>query len=212
MPHIRHAAVEFHRDHPGLTHEDVRAVVDLLYETEFHDLRSAGIALLQLKKDVLVAEDASWLIEIVRRSANWAHVDWLATKIVGRLLARNPQLLKRLKRWARDRDVWVRRTALLAQHDALAAGAGDFDLFERIAVPMLPEREFWIRKAVGWILREDSKKRPELVYRFLREHRAEMSGLTLREGAKHLPGAQRMELLAGRGRSAGLQRAYARSG
>jgi 3-methyladenine DNA glycosylase AlkD len=56
---------------------------------------------------------------------------------------------------------------------------------------MFGEREFFIRKAIGWILREVSKKRPELVFEFLHEHRERVSGLTLSEGAKYLPPAQR---------------------
>lgn len=196
MPDIRRAAVEFHRGSPKTTRSRLRGIVDALYGTDFHDLRSAAIALLQLKHELLTVDDAEWLIEIVRRSANWAHVDWIATKVLGRLVAREKRLLRRLGQWARDSNVWVRRTALLVQHDALRAGSGDFDLFTKIATPMLPERDFWIRKAVGWVLREVSKKRPELVYRFLKEHRTEVSGLTLREGAKYLPRAQRVELIA----------------
>jgi len=59
---------------------------------------------------------------------------------------------------------------------------------------MLGEREFWIRKAIGWVLREVSKKRPALVRDFLLEHRERVSGLTLSEGAKYLPAAMRGEL------------------
>jgi 3-methyladenine DNA glycosylase AlkD len=59
---------------------------------------------------------------------------------------------------------------------------------------MLGEREFFIRKAIGWVLREVSKKRPELVFEFLRDHREEVSGLTLSEGAKYLPAARRRAL------------------
>jgi hypothetical protein len=68
---------------------------------------------------------------------------------------------------------------------------GDFDLFARLAVGMLDEREFFIRKAIGWVLREVSKKRSKLVFEFLRAHRDEVSGLTLREGAKYLPAQRR---------------------
>jgi 3-methyladenine DNA glycosylase AlkD len=59
---------------------------------------------------------------------------------------------------------------------------------------MLGEREFFIRKAIGSVLREVSKKRPTLAFEFLREHRDEMSGLTLSEGAKYLPSARRRDL------------------
>ena len=76
----------------------------------------------------------------------------------------------------------------------IRAGRPDLARFTRYAELMLAEREFFIRKAIGWVLREVSKKRPKLVFEFLREHREEVSGLTLSEGAKYLPAAQRRAL------------------
>jgi 3-methyladenine DNA glycosylase AlkD len=66
--------------------------------------------------------------------------------------------------------------------------------FDWLAADVIGEREFFIRKAIGWVLREVSKKRPKPVFEFLREHREEVSGLTLTEGAKYLPAAQRRAL------------------
>jgi 3-methyladenine DNA glycosylase AlkD len=70
-----------------------------------------------------------------------------------------------------------------------------FSVFAVLAVPMLGEKEFFIRKAIGWVLREVSKKDPAAVAAFLREHRADVSGLTMREGAKYLPAKERKALL-----------------
>jgi 3-methyladenine DNA glycosylase AlkD len=101
-----------------------------------------------------------------------------------------------LRRWAGDEDFWVRRTALLAQLDELRAGGGDFALFGELAVPMLGEKEFFIRKAIGWILRDTSKRRPELVRDFVAEHGGAMSGLTFREATRRLPDKMRKQLAA----------------
>jgi len=60
---------------------------------------------------------------------------------------------------------------------------------------MLPERELFIRKAIGWVLREVSRRRPELVFDFLRAHPEEVSGLTFREASRHLPEPMRRELV-----------------
>jgi 3-methyladenine DNA glycosylase AlkD len=195
LPEIRRAAADFCRSHPDLARSDLRAVVAALYETDYHDLRSAGIGILERRRDLLTPTDAPWLIALVRRSGNWAHVDWLATKVVAAAVAESPSLTRRVRAWAQDPDLWVRRTALLVQHDALRSGNGDFALFAEIAAPMLSEREFFIRKAVGWVLRETGRKRPDLAFRFLRDHRECVSGLTLREGAKHLPPSLRAELV-----------------
>lgn len=195
LPEIRRAAADFCRSHPGLTRLELRAVVDALYETDYHDLRSAGIAVLERRRELPTSTDAPWLIALVRRSGNWAHVDWLATKVVAAAVAEDPGLPRRVRAWAKDPDLWVRRTALLVQHDALRSGGGDFALFAEIAAPMLSEKEFFIRKAVGWVPRETSRKRPHRTFRFLRENLERVSGLTLREGAKHLPPSLRAELV-----------------
>jgi 3-methyladenine DNA glycosylase AlkD len=188
---VRGACAEFVKAHP-LDHDGVVAAVDALYATDWFDLHSAAIGVLERKRKLVGADDATWLIALVRRSACWAHVDWLATKIVPQALPQKPEKL--LRAWARDDDFWVRRTALLAQLDALRAGGGDFELFAALAVPMLGEKEFFIRKAIGWVLRDTSKKRAALVGDFVRRHGADMSGLTFREATRRLPEAMRREL------------------
>jgi 3-methyladenine DNA glycosylase AlkD len=142
----------------------------------------------------LEERDLPWLIGFVRRSKTWAHVDWLAADVIGGVVGESRSALRKLPTWAHDESFWVRRTALLAQLRPLSRERGDFELFARLAAGMLHEREFFIRKAIGWVLREVSKKRPNLTYEFLREHRSEVSGLTLSEGAKYLPAAQRRAL------------------
>lgn len=203
QPIIRAAARDWCREHPELDRASLIASVRGLYATSFHDLRSAGIALLERKARLLEAEDADFLVELVRRSGNWAHVDWIAAKVLGGLVAREPQLLAKLPRWGKDEDFWVRRTALLAQLDALRSGGGDFELFAELARPMLEEKEFFIRKAIGWVLREASRRRPELVRDFLLAHAARASGLTLREASRHLPAemAAQVKSVLGKGRT-----------
>ncbi len=172
----------------------VRAIVDALFATDWFDLRSAGIAILERKRTLLTARDMGWLVELVRAGACWAHVDYLATQVIDPLIAAHPALLARTRTWAKDPDFWVRRTALLAQLRALRGGGGDFALFTELAAPMLEEKEFFIRKAIGWVLREVSKKRPALVRDFFLAHGARASGLTRREGTKYLPAGMKREL------------------
>ena len=188
---IRRACAEFCKMH-ALDHDALVAVVDALYATDWFDLHSAAVDLLERKRKLVGRDDAAWLIALVRRSACWAHVDWIATKVVPHALPAKPRAL--LRAWAHDDDFWVRRTALLAQLDALRGGGGDFALFAELPVPMLGEKEFFIRKAIGWVLRDTSRKRPELVRDFVAAHGAKMSGLTLREATRRLPEAMRKQL------------------
>jgi 3-methyladenine DNA glycosylase AlkD len=73
---------------------------------------------------------------------------------------------------------------------------GDFERFGRYADAMLSEREFFIRKAIGWVLRETAKQRPDRVYEWLLRRAGRASGVTVREAVKYLPMAQRESILA----------------
>jgi 3-methyladenine DNA glycosylase AlkD len=167
----------------------VLALVRALWKTTNHEMRSAGIALLERHQAALDARDMPLLESLLRASRSWAYVDWLCTRIVAPLVERDPSLTRVLRRWARDPDFWIRRSALLSLLPALRRGGGDFELFERLAVPMLDESEFFIRKAIGWVLRDVSHRRAALTAAFVRRHAARLSGVTWREAAKYIPAA-----------------------
>lgn len=207
IPFIRSTARRFHREHPDFTRNELIALATSLWRTGFHDLHSLAIALLELYVERLEPGDVTFLESLLRRSHTWDHVDWLSARVAGKLVERYPAAKRALKRWSKDKNFWIRRASMLVLLDPLRNGHGDFDLFARFASGMIEEKEFFIRKAIGWVLREVSKKRPEPVYRFLSKQIGRVSGLTLREGSKYLPKAQKAELLrryrAGRGRRHG---------
>jgi 3-methyladenine DNA glycosylase AlkD len=121
-------------------------------------------------------------------------VDVLAEDVIGRLLVAHREAAASLDRWALDDDFWVRRAALLSLLEPLRAGA-PFVRFAGYADAMLDEKEFFIRKAIGWVLRETGKRRPEEVYEWLLPLARRASGITLREAVKYLEPAQRKEVL-----------------
>lgn len=73
-----------------------------------------------------------------------------------------------------------------------------FERFSRYADAMLDDSEFFIRKAIGWVLRDTAKKRPDLVYRWLLPRSSRASGVTIREAVKPLSIPQREAVLAAR--------------
>jgi 3-methyladenine DNA glycosylase AlkD len=194
LPELHRVVREYVREHPELDRHALRELALAAFKTKKHDLRSAAIGIADRKRALLEDRDLPWLLDLVDASNTWAHVDWLATGVIGDVFARYPASKRWLPLWARQQNFWIRRTALLAQHDELKRGKGDWVLFMRLADRMLDEEEFFIRKAIGWVLRETSKKRPKLVYDYLRPRRERVSGLTLREGAKYLSATQRKAL------------------
>jgi 3-methyladenine DNA glycosylase AlkD len=155
-----------------------------------------AVELLDLFTALLVPGDMALLERLLRESKTWALVDNLAAGRVAALVEEHRGLGEVLDRWAEDGDFWIRRSSLLALLPALRRGAGDFDRFARYAEAMLPEKEFFIRKAIGWVLRDTGKKRPMLVYEWLLPRASRAAGLTVREAVRHLPEEQRSEILA----------------
>lgn len=172
--------------------------VKALWKSRVFDCRMAAVELLALRSELLEPKDLALVERLIRESKTWALVDGLAPSVAGALVERHPELGSTLDRWAVDDDFWVRRSALLALLLPLRRGEGDFDRFAGYADAMLEEREFFVRKAIGWVLRETSKKRPELVYEWFLPRAARASGVTTREAVKYLSDQQRAEILSRR--------------
>jgi 3-methyladenine DNA glycosylase AlkD len=156
----------------------------------------AAADLLELHGELLRPGDLALIERLIGESRSWAYVDGLAASVAGPLVERHPELGRKLDRWARDEDFWLRRSAMLALLLPLRRGEGDFERFAGYADSMLEEREFFIRKAIGWVLRETAKRRPELVREWLLPRAGRASGLTVREAVKPLPEDERDEIMA----------------
>lgn len=198
VPDIRRVAKSALRDHGPVDHDDLVALVETLWAEPVHERRMACVELLDAGGAVLGPDDMALLERLIREARTWAIVDGLAASVAGSLVDREPTAAAVLDRWAVDHDFWIRRSALLALLVPLRRGAGDFDRFGRYADQMLDETEFFVRKAIGWVLRDTGRKRPDLTYGWLlpRAHRA--SGVTTREALKPLSEQQRSAILAAR--------------
>jgi 3-methyladenine DNA glycosylase AlkD len=197
VPAIRATIRSWGKARPGLTRAELTAVTRALWARPLFDCRMAAAILLEGHARLLRGDDSGLLEELLRGSHTWALVDGLAANVAGSLAERFPELGGTLDRWAADDDFWLRRSALLALLVPLRRGEGDFERFSRYADQMLAEKEFFIRKAIGWILRETAKRRPELVAGWLAPRTGRASGVTVREAVKPLPAEVRESLLAG---------------
>ena len=203
VPALRKVVVAFLRAQPDLDREDVIGLARALWKQPIHERRAAAVEVLELSKNLLCPEDIELIEDLLRESRGWALVDNLAASVAGDLVERFPKKLAPvLDRWAKDNDFWLRRSALLALLLPLRRGEGDFDCFCRSADGMLEEKEFFIRKAIGWVLRETAKKTPERVVAWLLPRAARASGLTVREACKHLPARDKQRLLVAHAKKA----------
>jgi 3-methyladenine DNA glycosylase AlkD len=196
VPTVRALVRAWCRDHPDLGHDGLTALAADLWGRPHYECRLAAQLLLIQNPALLGPADVPQLEQILREARTWALVDGLTCDLMGPLVERHPELTEVLDRWAADPDFWIRRSALLSLLLPLRRGAGDFGRFSRYADQMLAEKEFFIRKAIGWVLRETGKKRPDLVAAWLEPRITRLSGVTLREALKPLPGPTRATLQA----------------
>jgi 3-methyladenine DNA glycosylase AlkD len=196
VPAMRRVVVAFRRVHPEFDRDAATRLARELWKKPIHERRAAAVEVLELCKNLLRPEDIGLIEDLLRESRGWALVDNLAASVAGDLVERFPQKLgATLDRWAKDDDFWLRRSALLALLLPLRRGGGDFARFCRYADGMLAEKEFFIRKAIGWVLRETAKKTPQRVVDWLFPRAARASGLTVREACKHLPARDKQRIL-----------------
>jgi 3-methyladenine DNA glycosylase AlkD len=121
---------------------------------------------------------------LITTKAWWDTVDALAARVVGPLVGATPSLVATVDAWIDGDDMWLARTALL--HQLHYRATTDADRLFRYCARRAGDREFFIRKAIGWALREYSKTDPVAVRRFVASHAGVLSPLSTREALKWL--------------------------
>ena len=158
------------------------AARDLWDGAGFREERYAAMALLAVRP---ASDDLSVtpLIEhMVRTGQWWDYTDELSHRLAD-LHDRHPERTAKLARsWSVDDDMWMRRIAIISQlgrRDRV-----DPQLLADVILPNVADREFFIRKAIGWALREHARVAPEWVRAFVNSH--QLSPLSRKEALKHL--------------------------
>lgn len=190
VPNMRTVVKRFLRVHRDLSHDQLIETCLALWvadgEVAIHEHRAAAVLLLDERPALLSIDDLPTLEHFIRESKTWAYVDTLAGHVVARLASADPDVLDVLDRWVADDDFWIRRSAVLALSDLLRGGRELPRLFA-YADTLLPEKEFFIRKVLGWVARDTGRRYPDDVSAWLRRNQAGMNGVTIREAVKYLP-------------------------
>ncbi|MFC4139830.1 MULTISPECIES: DNA alkylation repair protein [unclassified Microbacterium] len=159
------------------------AALELWREAEHREERYAAQALMSLpplhgRLDMLDVHE-----EMVRTGAWWDHVDEVAHRLADLLDTHPVEMGLELRVWSGDEDFWMRRVAIISQ-------LGRRDRVDRALLtdaiePNIADQEFFIRKAIGWALRDLGKHDPDWVRSFVAQH-PDLSPLSRREALKHL--------------------------
>jgi 3-methyladenine DNA glycosylase AlkD len=122
---------------------------------------------------------------LISTGAWWDTVDVVAGDLVGPiLLSHTRKTTRTMREWAISEDLWLRRAAVLCQ---LKHGTDtDLDLLSYVIEANIDDTSFWLRKAIGWALRQYARTDPEWVRAEVDLQGPRLSGLSRREALKHL--------------------------
>lgn len=201
VPQLRRLVRGWARMNVIVDHDDVWTAADLLQPSPIYEFRAAAVELLAYRSRVITLTDAEALRFNIASARTWALVDPLSTDVVGQIVHAYPvaDWTPILTRWSTDDSFWVRRSSMLSQLKWLRDPQHDASLFFGFADQMAAEREFFIRKVIGWVLRDMSKTRADEVYAWVLPRADRLSGVTLREATKYLTERQRQKIQVRRG-------------
>ena len=164
-----------------------RAVRAIWREATHREERYAAIALTGIKA---AAEFQSPLVmplyeHLIVDGAWWDFVDVIASHRVGAILRDHPTAMKRLlKGWSKAPDIWQRRTAILSQ--LTFKDTTNLTFLYGVIEPSLSSQEFFLRKAIGWALRQYAWTDPKEIVRYVRANKDRLSPLSQREALKNI--------------------------
>ena len=159
-------------------------VAEALWQFDERECQYVAVDLLVKFAPRFEARHEPQLAALVRAKAWWDSVDLLAARVYGPLCRKAPSLLAQLDAYATSDDLWLRRVAIL--YPLYYAQQTDLTRLSATLVANLQHPDFFIRKAMGWALRQYARTDADWVRRWLDEQGAAVPALTRREAAKHL--------------------------
>ncbi len=188
-PVVRRTVRELARTHPCSGVEQLLATAMELWRGAQHrEERHAAIMLADSRLGRGEMRLLPFYAVVIQTGQWWDFVDAAAPRLCELLQSNHGQMEALLREWSVHPDFWFRRAAIISQLPAKAAT--DVQLLRDVIEPNLADREFFVRKAIGWALRQYARTDPQWVSRYVSDHAGVLSPLSRREALRHLqPGS-----------------------
>jgi len=178
-------ARELKRRFAVTTHKDYQRAVLGLWKLPHREEKYFAIDVARTWRHFIVPESMPLYRRLIEEGAWWDTVDEIAAHLVGAvLLAHRKEIALMMDRWIVAPDMWIRRAAIISQ--LKHKDKTDHVRLFRYSLAQAAEKEFFIRKAIGWALRQYAYSAPERVREFIIRNRAKLSPLTYREASRVL--------------------------
>ncbi len=165
VPEIRVLAKRLHQEY---NLNEFYKVFDRLWESGYHEERSLALYALQLYEKDFNMKTWKFLKPKLNSIKSWDQIDAVSTFIIGKILLKYPNLKKELLKLSESKEFWLRRIAIVSTLPLIKKG--DVNLTMKLVKKYVYDKEPYIQKATGWMLRECGKKEPEIVKKFILKH------------------------------------------
>ena len=157
--------------------------VNKCWENKYREFQYVAADYLKNMKDKLTIDDIPRFKQLILKKSWWDTIDNLDMTI-GALALKDSNVNKILLEWSIDENIWLRRIAI--DHQLLRKEKTNTELLEKILKNNLEQTEFFINKAIGWVLRDYSKTNPKWVKNFIEKNKEKMAKLSIKEASKYL--------------------------
>lgn len=195
VPKLRQLAADFRRNHAELTLENACELMDMLCRNRCREEILFGIFFLGRYGKAIASLEWKWVEKWIDALDNWETCDQLASIVGGPMVAAHLHYIDNLVKLAKSNNLWKRRFAAATVSEINHKGRVYPKETFRVCSLLLSDPEPMVWKAVGWAIREITKKDEATAYRFLQENRKRISSSLLREASKKLLLQHRQKLL-----------------
>lgn len=163
----------------------LREVALLLWAMPEREYQYVAVDLLKIHYRKLSASQLTLAEELITQKSWWDSVDALTNYLVGPLALSFPELKRIIDGWSRHENFWLRRSAII--HQLGFKTKTDAQRLFQYCLENADSEEFFIRKGIGWALRQYARTNPQAVYQFVEQYQDKLSALSIREALKHKP-------------------------
>jgi 3-methyladenine DNA glycosylase AlkD len=153
----------------------------ILWEKEEREFQYCAVIIMQKMSKKFRRDDINWIEKLIISKSWWDSVDGLATWICGQYFKLYPEQISITQDWIDSGNLWLQRSALLFQ--LKYKQDTNKEILSKYIFQLANHKDFFIRKAIGWILREYSKTNKSWVREFVSQ--TKLSGLSVREATKY---------------------------
>lgn len=160
-------------------------IIHELWSLPEREFQYAALTLLEKSQKQLSPTHIPQILELIPHKSWWDSVDALAGSVLSKIVKKYPDsLYHHFQPLIQSSNFWENRTAIIVQ---LKCGAAtDTEFLTQAILPHLQNKEFFLRKAIGWALRQYARTNSQWVIDFVSKHENALSGLSKREALKHI--------------------------